>query len=378
MLCMAHLALVRILTLDSSDPSNRYQETNDRALSAITPAQISEPSIPDPTNHITPGRAYVNDRSPKRKRFDSATSLEAERTAEAVEKSSTDEEPTTKKRKTRSSASTPEEFLELGSDHEDDVVVTPRNRKTAKARASKAAADGSKPAGKSHKDSEFERLIKQEEKRKASAAGKNIFARNPKLKRSFADTVSASRMSRPRPNLPTHVMTIAPPPKITRRLVVKDSSTAEVAPSAVAEDEKEIHVDLRTIKYLNVTDNIRNVHISRIVESPFAYPNVKIDFDEKNRPIKAHITKMTSEEYKLACDQALKYEKDARKLDAKLARQNKFNTKKSSLHKTAGCKVAEKSSLHKAASGKGTKKPSLNKVSSGKIIRQPRKSRAQS
>jgi hypothetical protein len=374
---MAHTVKVSLPSLDSSNLSNRNQETDDRSLSATAPAQIFEHSIPSLANDSMPDSAHVLNRSWKRKRPDCPKSLEVECTAEDADKSSIDEEPVAKKHKTRSSTANPEEFLELGSDDEDDVVViTQQNRKTAKARASKVTVEESKAARKPYKPSGFERLMNQE-KIKALAAKGNIFARNPKLKRSYADTKSASRMSRPR-LLPTQVITIAPPAKIPRPPVLNDSSTAEVAPGAITHDDNTIHVDLRTIKYINVTSNIRNVHISRIVEFPSAYPNVEIEFDEKDRPIKAHIAKMTSEEYKHACDAALHLEKDKRKQNTKLARQNELVGRKSSLHKTTGSKIVEKSSSRKVAASKGTEKSSLNKVASGKITRQPRKSRAQS
>ncbi|KAF2440392.1 hypothetical protein P171DRAFT_489108 [Karstenula rhodostoma CBS 690.94] len=368
------------------------------------PAQSSEPTTTGPADDTTPDDVHMTEEvSKKRKRPDDAVKKSAKSPGAIkpedndAERSGTDEQPIAKKRKTRSDVPSSKEFVELGTgDHfDDDVVVTQRKRKSVtsiKARATKTAAEESKTTTKATLDPEFDRMIKAEEKRKAAAAqlSGNVFARNPKLRRSFADTMAASIMSRPNQVMSTTTVVTAPKP--VRRPIMKDSCSAEVAPGAVTYDGDMIHADLRSIKYINVTHTIRNVHISRIVENPFAYPNVSIDFDNHERPIMAHITKMTDDEYKIASDAALGREKEKRKLDAKLARQNKNKTgtgKNPKLHKMVGTKAADKSSLRegtarkatastttasKATAGKTTEKSSLNKVVSGKITRHPRKS----
>ncbi|KAL1612169.1 hypothetical protein SLS60_000393 [Paraconiothyrium brasiliense] len=299
-------------------------------------SDIDRRSIP------TPDTTHVVEASTKRKRPD------GEKPSKDSATVSNDEEPPFKKHKTRSSA--PVEFVELGSEDDEDVVVVPqRKRKSAatiKARDYKTAIEESKPTARSQV-SELDKLLKQDEKRKSLAARSSVFARNLKLKRSFNDTVTASRMSRPRPVLQT--VTYAAPRQtiqVTRPPIAKDSSSAEHAADAFAVDEEDpnvTHANLRTIKYINVTANIRNVHIDRIVEAPFQYPNVVIDFDDKNRPTKAHITKMTEDEYKVACEASLGREKEKRKLDAKLARKTKFGPSERSLRKAKCGRIGRQS-----------------------------------
>ncbi|KAJ4357386.1 uncharacterized protein N0V89_001961 [Didymosphaeria variabile] len=330
-------------SVPTQEPTSAKGTTGNLALNASDTDRHATP---------TPDITHAIEAPTKRKRSDDnetpiKKSTAVERKEGNVGKGSTDAEPPSKKRKTRSSA--PEKFLELGSDGDDDVVVVAqRKRKSAtivKAREDTAAIEKLKSAAKSQV-SELDKLIKQEEKRKSSAARGNIFSRNPKLRRSFNDTLSASRMSRPRP-IPQAVTSATPRNtiEVARSPIAKDSSSAVHAPDAFAVDEEDpnvTHANLRTIKYINVTATVRNVHIDRIVQSPFQYPNVVIEFDENDRPMKAQVTKMTDDEYKVACEAALGREKEKRKLDAKLARKNKFGTAESSLHKVQGGKVARK------------------------------------
>ncbi|KAK7188600.1 hypothetical protein PSPO01_05233 [Paraphaeosphaeria sporulosa] len=384
-------------SLSSSNSSNSTQATD--------PTQIPVPRATGQAVNTMPKSVKVTKEvSKKRKRLEGVVKKSSkipntiEPTVDDADKNDTDKELVTKKRKTRSQAPSPDELLELDADgdDEDDVIVPQRKRKAttvAKARASKAVVEKPVSSTKSL-DPEINRMIKAEEKRKAAAASGNVFARNPKLRRSLADVTAASARSRPILGRPTKVEMVAAPKsakKIVAVPLMKDSSSARIKEGAVTHDGDVTIADLRSIKYLNVTANIRMVHIDRIVQCPLNYPNIHIETDESERPVKAYITKMTDNEFKLAFEAAIGRDKEKRKLDAKLERQNKG--------KAAGSKTAQASSVRKVVAGKataskvpiatsatkkgtatkitpgiGTEKSPLSKVLRGRITRQPPKS----
>ncbi|KAL5384086.1 hypothetical protein DPSP01_005560 [Paraphaeosphaeria sporulosa] len=374
-------------------------------IEATDPTQIPVPRATGQAVNTMPKSVKVTKEvSKKRKRLEGVVKKSSkipntiEPTVDDADKNDTDKELVTKKRKTRSQAPSPDELLELDADgdDEDDVIVPQRKRKAttvAKARASKAVVEKPVSSTKSL-DPEINRMIKAEEKRKAAAASGNVFARNPKLRRSLADVTAASARSRPILGRPTKVEMVAAPKsakKIVAVPLMKDSSSARIKEGAVTHDGDVTIADLRSIKYLNVTANIRMVHIDRIVQCPLNYPNIHIETDESERPVKAYITKMTDNEFKLAFEAAIGRDKEKRKLDAKLERQNKG--------KAAGSKTAQASSVRKVVAGKataskvpiatsatkkgtatkitpgiGTEKSPLSKVLRGRITRQPPKS----
>lgn len=303
-----------------------------------------------------PGGCHAPEKTTKRRQSeDDEEAAIASRITERSspnKKVSFDNKPVAKKRKTESVA--PGDLVLLDSESDDDDVVAPlgkRKRATdIESRQGPATGKKAKTTPK-HEPSELDRLIAKEEKRKAATTGHSVFARNAKLKRSFRDTMTAARNSRAPPLVHTQGTAIASAREAARvrQAPAMDSSTAVHAPGTITYDQDDpnvVHADLRKIKFISVTSNTLNVSIDRIIENPAAYPNVNIEFKD-GRPHMAHITKMSPEEFEVACKAAANREKDQRKLDNLLARKNKF----------------------------GASKPSLRKVAKGKVTRQPRKAR---
>lgn len=330
-------------------------------------------------------KSEVEEVSKKRRHLADAVK-EPSNTSEATDPAIEDavEELATKKRKTRSNGLVLSELIALGADddEEDNVVIPQRERKPAsEERGSETVVADSLPLGKSL-DPEVRRMIAAEEKRNAAAASGSVFSRNAKLRRSFNDAKAAAIMNRPNRNHLTKVE-VVPAPKNGHQFApvrkMADSSSATVRPGAVTHEGDMTIVDLRTIKCLNPTANIRMVHIDRIMELPFLYPNVRIETDERNRPVMAYVTKMKDDEYKLAVEASTGRHKEQVKLDRKLARQNKGSVvtqKKSTLHNTVGRKVASSRSMRGSTESEASEESAKRKGTKGNMTKNTPRSEA--
>ncbi|KAL5438671.1 hypothetical protein PMIN06_010196 [Paraphaeosphaeria minitans] len=179
-----------------------------------------------------------------------------------ADEADTDKQPAAMQRRTCSHAPSPYGFVELGPDGDDegDVVIRQRNKVTTASKARVSEASVEEPTSYSNSlDLEVNRMIELEEKCKAAAENGNGFVRNLKLRRSLADVTAASDKRRP--------------------------------------------ILVRPTKVEMCLSN---------------YPDIHIETDERERPFKAHITKMAHDVLKIASEAAIDREKEKRKLDAKV------------------------------------------------------------